>query len=202
MADFKTPTILSGVKGGTHEHIQHTMYDDLEVNIFTHNNEWLRCTAYKFLFMFQVRHRMTVSCSYSFRSFISSHEVDCRMACFSDHAFRLFNIVKVQQNGGTIIYPCNDLPQGAGLVAVNLAAYGFARWNVFISLLGLASAFLGPQAKRMTFMAWGQPAFPLSLNVRLPAQFASACCCPARCRCWSQVVSEIFSPKQLLPIIC
>lgn len=36
------------------------------------------------------------------------------------------------------------LLQGAGLVAVNLAAYDFVAWNVGISLLGLAVAFLGP----------------------------------------------------------
>ncbi len=43
VAKFKTPTILSGEQHrGKHEHIKHTMYDDLQVNIYTHNNEWLR----------------------------------------------------------------------------------------------------------------------------------------------------------------
>ncbi len=41
------------------------------------------------------------------------------------------------------------------------------RWNVGLSLAGLASAFLLPQGYRMTFNApWnGQPAFPLGWNV-------------------------------------
>ncbi len=59
------------------------------------------------------------------------------------------------------------LLQGAGLVAVNLAAYDFVAWNVGSSLLGLKAAFLGPQAKRMTVNVWGQPAFPLSLTVSI-----------------------------------
>ncbi len=43
VAEFETPTILSGGElGGEREHIKHTMYDDLQVNIYTNNNEWLR----------------------------------------------------------------------------------------------------------------------------------------------------------------
>ena len=155
VSEFKSPTDLDDA-GNT--------MNGIGVNIYTNNNEWLRIVACELIIWGIAAHKTSWSsaCRTSYRDCLqeslatSFDEVSSSVAdkflfmfqvCSSmpEHAARVRPTRQWKEEGcPQLVADCFLVLQAAGLVAFNLGALGFTKWNVGLGLVALASAFFGP----------------------------------------------------------